>query len=100
MFCDLFGTTRFIIFYSGWHIFKLLGADAVSVVCEQSAVLWCVVVFCDPLGIRRRFFLSASERFGRSLTNRTHKNDMKCLVVSFVLEMLEIDFPIRLFMRD
>ena len=75
VFCDLFGTTRFIIFCSGWHIFKLLAADAVSVVCEQSAVLWCVVVFCDPLWIRRRFFFS-SERFGRSLKNRTHKNEM------------------------
>ena len=77
VFCDLFGTTRFIIFCSGWHIFKLLAADAVSVVCEQSAVLWCVVVFSDPLGIRRRlFFFFASERFGRSLKNRTHKNEI------------------------
>ena len=26
VFCDLFGTTRFIVFCSGWHIFKLLAA--------------------------------------------------------------------------
>ena len=60
---------------SGWHIFKLLAADAVSVVCEQSMVLLCVVVFCVTLWIRRRFFF-ASERFGRSLKNRTHKNEI------------------------
>ena len=59
-------------------------------VCEQSAVLWCVVVFCDPLGIRRRFFLSASERLGRSLKNRTHKNEMEyCRELSIHFFMLD-----------
>ena len=36
----------------------------------------CVVVFCVTLGIRRRLFFFASERFGRSLKNRTHKNEI------------------------
>ena len=66
-------------------IFNFLATDAVSVV-------WCVCrrVLCHTLDSQALFFFFASERFGRSLRNRTHKNEME----------YRRELSIHFFMRD